>query len=56
MSELQKEMKKRTFKNTIAAKHWKNECNQKTKIVNICKIINFILQKKAFLKQNVFLK
>ena len=34
---------KRTFKKTITAKCWKNECNQKTNIINICEIVNFIL-------------
>ena len=38
-------MKKRRFEKAVTAKHWKTECNQKTKTVNFCKIVNFICKK-----------
>ena len=33
--EKRNEKKKITFKKTITAKHWKNECNKKAKMINI---------------------
>ena len=46
MQELQKETKKRKFEKTVTAKHWKNECNQKT--INFCRIV--FLRNKTYLK------
>ena len=38
--------KKKKYEKTVTAKHWNTECNQKTKTINFCRIVNFLC--KAF--------
>ena len=37
-----KKWKERKSEKTVTAKHWKNECNQKAKTINFCRIVSFL--------------